>query len=79
MDFKAKIEEIRAYAITARTAIYNEDAMTAIELAGVTACKVNQCVNAINGLLEVVEGLESDHRELGLEYNADSEELKVNT
>ena len=70
-----KLIKLRAYAVTAKTAIYNEDAMTAIELAGQTACKVNECVDAINMLIEVVEELTTDIREL--EYNADSEEIII--
>lgn len=56
-----KLEALRAFAITAKTAIYNEDAMTAIELAGATACKVNQCIDAINSMIDILDGLNFDN------------------
>lgn len=55
MDISERLAQIRAYAITAKSAIYNEDAMTAIELAGVTACKVNECVKAINEIVDILD------------------------
>lgn len=69
-----RLHQIRAYALTAKTAIYNEDAMTAIELAGVTACKVNECVNAINELVALVEQITMEST--GIRYDA-SEEAAV--
>lgn len=69
-----KIAKVRALALTARAAIYNEDAMTAIELAGVTACKVNECVEAINGMLDLLEVV---NRELSIGYDADGEALTI--
>ena len=44
------IKKIEHYSLTSKTAIYNEEAMTAIELAGFTAEKVNECVDAVNGI-----------------------------
>ena len=73
-ELTQKLIKLRAYAVTAKTAIYNEDAMTAIELAGQTACKVNECVDAINSLIEIIETLISSN---GLEYNPDTEELTI--
>lgn len=55
MTVSERIEHIRAYALTCRAAIYNEDAMTAIELAGCTAKKVNEVVDLVNMLLDLVE------------------------
>lgn len=76
-----KLEALRAFAITARTAIYNEDAMTAIELAGVTACKVNQCVEAINSIIDILEDLNIDVDGSGsggasVTYDANGEVIK---
>ena len=68
-----KIEALRAFAITAKTAIYNEDAMTAIELAGVTACKVNQCIDAINDMLDIIDDI---RKELP-SYDPDAETIKL--
>ena len=73
MDMIERIEKVRALALTAKTAIYNEDAMTAIELAGVTACKVNQCVEAINAMLELLEVLDITI----FEYDETNEGLKI--
>lgn len=70
-DVSETIAKIRAYALTAKTAIYNEDAMTAIELAGQTACKVNECVDAINAMLDVIDNLQAFH------YDPDSEGLTI--
>lgn len=68
-----KIEALRAFAITAKTAIYNEDAMTAIELAGVTACKVNQCIDAINAMLDIIADLDIVKEQ----YDAANETIKL--
>lgn len=74
MTVAEKIEKLRAYALTAKTCIYNEDAMTAIQLAGQTACKVNECVEAINLMLDTIE---DTLKLLGVEYDPETEELKV--
>ena len=73
MTYTEQIELIRAYAVTAKTAIYNEHAMTAIELAGVTACKVNECVKAINGILDLLESANP----LTVDYDAESESVAI--
>ena len=73
MNVAEKIAQIRAYAITAKTAIYNEDAMTAIELAGVTACKVNECVNAINMIVEVLDTITSNN----VLYDENQEQITI--
>lgn len=59
MTLTEQIAKLRAYALTAKTAIYNEDAMTAIELSAATACKVNECIDAINSMLDIVEQVEA--------------------
>ena len=75
MNTMEKLAKIRAYALTAKTAIYNEDAMTAIELAGQTACKVNECVDAMNMLIEAVEELIVDINPI--DYDGSTEELII--
>lgn len=65
MSVTNKLAQLRAYALTAKTCIYNEDAMTAIELAGQTACKVNECVEAINLIIEAIDQLAQND---GLEF-----------
>lgn len=72
--FTEQIAKVRALALTAKTAIYNEDAMTAIELAGVTACKVNQCVDAINEMLDFIEKITI---ETSIGYNASDESVTI--
>ena len=72
MNFTQEIAKIRLYAMTAKTAIYNEDAMTAIELAGCTASKVNECVDAINGILAILEKLSENN---GFAYDPIEEKI----
>lgn len=43
-----KLEQLRALGATTHTSIYNEEAVTAIQLAGITAAKVNECVKLVN-------------------------------
>ena len=74
MSITEKLAQLRAYAITAKTCIYNEDAMTALELSGATACKVNECVEAINLLIDVIEEIQGA---TGLDYDATSENLFI--
>ena len=74
MSTLEKIEKLKAYALTAKTSIYNEDAMTAIQLAGQTACKVNECVDAINLMLEVITEVSAI---VGFNYNEQTEELSI--
>ena len=42
------LEKIPHYALTSSASIYDEEALTALELAGRTAHKVNECVEAVN-------------------------------
>ena len=69
-----KIAKVRALALTARATIYNEDAMTALELAGVTACKVNECIEVVNALCDVVEEI---HHDYTLQYNPSDESVTI--
>ena len=77
MDLNSKIEKLRALAITAKASIYNEEAMTALELAGATACKVNQCVECVNGMLDLLTEISADlEKHMGeITYNAENEEI----
>ena len=75
MTTMEKLLKLKAYAVTAKTSIYNEDAMTAIELAGQTACKVNELVDAINLLIEIVEE-HSDYLTT-LKYDPTTEGLSI--
>lgn len=71
----ARVEALRALAVTAKTAIYNEDAMTAIELAGATACKVNQCVECINEIINVLDNIKVG--ETGAMYYEETETIEL--
>ena len=68
-----KIEELRALALTCRASVYNEDAMTAIELAACTAKKVNEVIDLVNGILDLLESLDV----IPNTYNENSETLVV--
>lgn len=48
------IEKIGHYSLANPASIYDEEALTALELAGRTAGKVNECVDAVNGIPEEV-------------------------
>ena len=50
------IDRIGHYSITNPATIYDEEAMTALNLAGRTAAKVNECVDAVNKIPENVTG-----------------------
>ena len=66
------LELLRAYALTCKTAIYNEDAMTAIELAGCTAKKVNEVVDVVNKMIDIIDELAGLH---DVEYDEATESL----
>lgn len=74
MNYTEQVAKLRALALTAKAAIYNEDAMTAIELAGVTACKVNQCIDAINEMLDLIATITDD---VALAYNSADESVTI--
>lgn len=42
------------------TTIYGEDSMTALELAGETACKVNECVKMVNMMIDHIDTIISE-------------------
>lgn len=73
MDISERLAQIRAFALTAKSAIYNEDAMTAIELAGVTACKVNECVKAINEIVDILDTITSNN----ILYDENNEQISI--
>lgn len=77
MEITTKLERLREYALTAKTAIYNEDAMTAIELAGQTACKVNECIDAINTICDIVDEISEEIGLIARTYDAANENLII--
>ena len=44
------IEKLNHYSITSPASVYDEEALTALELAGRTAAKANECIDAFNKL-----------------------------
>lgn len=50
------IEKIGHYSITNPATVYDEEAMTALQLAGRTAAKVNECVDVVNDAVESIPG-----------------------
>ena len=71
MSTTEQIIKLKTLAVTAKTAIYNEEAMTALELAGVTACKVNQCIDAINTIIETIDVIATDIKNIGVKIEYD--------
>lgn len=47
--------------LQACTTIYDEESMTALELAGRTACKVNEIVRLVNELVDSIEVIVTEH------------------
>ena len=77
MTYAERIEQLRAYALTCKAAIYNEDAMTSIQLAGCTAKKVNEVVDLVNEMLNMVEALMQESGMLPHEYDDNNETLII--
>lgn len=65
-----EIMRLKAYALTCRASIINEDAMTALELAGCTAKKVNEVVDLVNQMLDLID-------KISAHYDADTETLSI--
>jgi len=66
-----EIMRLKAYAATCRASIINEDAMTALELAGCTAKKVNEVISLVNEMLTMIEQLHEAY------YDPDAETLAI--
>lgn len=56
-----KLKLLKAQMLQACTTIYDEEGMTALELAGRTACKVNEVVKLVNMLVDSIEDIVTDH------------------
>lgn len=52
-----KTKLLKAQMLQTCTTIYDEEGMTALELAGRTACKVNECVKMVNLTVESLEDI----------------------
>ena len=55
------IDKIHHYSLTNPASVYDEEGMTALELAGRTAAKVNECVEKVNEIPDVVSKDVNDH------------------
>lgn len=49
------VDKIKHYSMTNPASIYDEEALTALELSARTAGKVNECIDAVNDIPEIVE------------------------
>lgn len=59
------IERLGHYSLTNPASIYDEDAMTALQLAARTAAKVNECVTEVNNIPGTVENAVETHIQNG--------------
>lgn len=72
------LEKICHYAITNHATIYNEEGLTSLELAGRTAAKVNECVDAFNQLHdETVEHLDLQDMEISERLGVQDERITI--
>lgn len=55
------IDKLNHYSLTNPTSVYDEEAMTALELAGRTAAKVNECVEQVNGIPQKIAADVQEH------------------
>ena len=74
LTLDAKITAIKEQVNASYVCIFNEDAMTSIELAGNTARAVNECLKAINMLSDLVLEV---NKLIALNYLSDEEMLVV--
>lgn len=70
----AKIKAIKEQVNTSYVCVFNEDAMTSLELAGCTAKAVNECLKAINMLSDLVLEV---NKVIALSYEPNEEMLIV--
>lgn len=59
------VEKIGHYSITNPASVYDEEAVTALELAARTAAKVNECVGEVNAIPDKIAGEVQQHIESG--------------
>lgn len=59
------LEKIGHYSLENTPSVYDEEAMTALELAGRTAQKVNECIDEVNRIPDVVSDTVLGHLESG--------------
>ena len=71
-----KIQSIRLRALALRSSIHNEQQLSAIELAGMSAKKTNELIDVINELTETLENLTVDNN-LVVRYDETTESLNI--
>lgn len=74
MTLKDRILNFQRYALTNSVSVYNEDGMTAQQLAIKSANKIKECMLAISDLAEAIENIE---KFLKINYASESEELTL--
>ena len=70
------LENIRLRAIALRSSIHNEQQLTAVELAGMTAKKTNELIDVINELCDIVDNVISSNG-LIMTYDEKNEGLNI--
>lgn len=72
----AGIENLRLRALALRSSIHNEQQLSAIELAGMSAKKTNEIIDVVNELCEVIDAL-VEYNGVTLEYDETVESLVI--
>lgn len=68
------LEEVKKQVDASYRCIIDEDSMTALEQAGSQAAAINECIKAVNMMVDIVKSVKE---EVGLSYNPTSEELTI--
>lgn len=71
----ATLENIKLRAMALRSSVYNEEQLTALELAGMTAKKTNELIDLVNELCAELNKLNIDG--VAYEYDAETETLRL--
>ena len=74
-----KVKPLRHYSLCNPVSIYDEEAMTALELAGRTAKKVNECVETLNDAIDEMPDVIKDNVEEHIENGAFDEQIAERT
>lgn len=71
----ANIKTIGHYSLENPASVYDEEAITALELAGRTAAKVNECINQVNENTEALPGMVADTVQEHIDGGAFNEQI----
>ena len=70
------IETLRLRALALRSSVHNEQQLSAIELAGMTAKKTNELIDVINELCDIVDNIVTENG-LIITYDENNEGLTL--